>query len=181
MRRAKAISLVLSLAGLLGLLGGCGSSHPTSPHFFEASERRAVRALRGPTRPVPPALQRHLQQARNPEIRTLRLDTARYVPIDTGFWVVNGPGRTCIVQTHGGAVGCESRQTLLSEGVALGVVTLGPPPGHAPREFLVAGIVPNKVGAVELKVGDETRTVRVHDNAYSLRAPAPIVVEHLLP
>lgn len=63
--------------------------------------------------------------------------------------------------------------------IALGVVTLGPPPRRAPREFVVAGIVPNQVRAVELTVGDRTRRVAVHDNAYSLRAAVPIVVKHL--
>jgi hypothetical protein len=124
-------------------------------------------------------LQNHLRWAVNPELRTLWFDAARYISTDTGFWVVDGPGRTCILQAHGGAIGCESRATLLKQGVALGVVTLGPPPRHAPREFLVAGIVPNQIRAVELKVGDGSRTITVRDNAYSLRAKDPILVKRL--
>jgi hypothetical protein len=120
-----------------------------------------------------------LRHARDPEIRALWLDTAKYVPTEAGFWIVHDRVRTCIVLTRGGAIGCELRATLLKEGVALGVVTLGPPPQRAPREFLVAGLVPDEVRAVELRVGRKRRTIGVRDNAYSLRAPVPITVEHV--
>jgi hypothetical protein len=172
---------------ILGLAAGCGASapesqiHAASPRQFGEGERLAFTALRGPAHPVPSPLRRHLKQAQNPEIRTLRLDTAKYIATDTGFWIVNGPEQTCFLQTRGGAIGCESRATLLREGIALGVVTLGPPPRRAPREFLVAGIVPNRVKAVEVKVGERTRKIAVRDNAYSLRAPVPIVVSRLVP
>lgn len=185
MKRTVAIAMVPLLIWLLGLTAGFSSSdvdphtHVTQSQAFGAIERQAFTVLRGPTRPVPAALRHHLRQARNPEIRSLRLAAARYISTDTGFWVVNGLDRTCIVQAHGGAVGCESRTTLLREGIALGVVMLGPPPRHVAREFLVAGIVPDQIDAVELRVGHRTRTVAVHDNAYSLRAPVPIMVKHL--
>lgn len=173
------------LLGASSLLLGCGSGTTAAHHdpvpapSFGPAQRRAFDILRGSTHPVPPVLRSHLRQARNPQIRGLWPGAAKYIATDTGLWAVNGPGKTCILQTHGGAIGCESRPTLLREGVALGVVTLGPPPRREPREFVVAGIVPNQVRAVELRVGNRTRRIAVHENAYSLRAPVPIVVERL--
>jgi len=100
--------------------------------------------------------------------------------VGTGYWIVHGPDRTCIVQAEAGAVSCEPQTRLLREGVSLGVVRLGPPPDREAREFIVAGIVPNRIDRIELKIGDKTRVVVVRNNTYSLRAPVPIVVEHLV-
>jgi hypothetical protein len=184
MRRSVNIALALSPLVLLLLLVGCGAgsstqqSRPSPTHPFSVEQRQAFTVLRGTTRPVPSILRRHLRRARNSEVRTLWLDTAIYVPTHSGLWIVNGHNMTCIVQTHGGAVSCEPRITVLREGVSLGTVRLGPPPRRAAREFTVVGIVPNGIARVELKVGGETRNVAVHDNAFSLSAAVPIVVAH---
>jgi len=102
---------------------------------------------------------------------------AKYVAVDTGLWVVNGVGDTCIVQAHGGAVSCVSRRSFLKTGTALGVVKLGPPPQRKPQEFIVSGIVPDQITAVDLLVGDRVRRFAIHSNSYSLRARVPVIVK----
>ncbi len=110
-------------------------------------------------------------------MRSLWFDQARYVPTDTGMWVVNGSGVTCIVRARGGAVSCEDRSAVFRSGVTLGTVDLGPPPKRKARQFLVLGLVPDWVRAVRVQVGKRTRVVSVAKNSYSLRAPLPILVK----
>lgn len=174
-----AVPLVLLLGYIAYSFGGDqdAKSSPAPPPAFSGAQRQAFDVLRGATRPVPLALQARLRRARNRDIRSLWLNAARYVPADRGLWVVNGRGETCIIQAHGGAVSCVSRAILFRHGVALGVVDLGPPPARKAREFIVAGIVPDGVKAVEVQAGDERRSLEVRDNAYSLRAPEPILVK----
>lgn len=184
MRRNVAIAAAVTAALLTAYVGwqglsedeGSESTHQRRP-TFGALERKAFSVLRGPTRPVPLTLQARLRRARNPAVRGLWFDQARYVPVDSGMWVVNGRGVTCIVRTRGGAVSCENRAALLRSGVSLGVVDLGPPPERKAREFLVLGLVPDWVRAVRVQVGKRTRLVAVEKNSYSLRAPTPILVK----
>jgi hypothetical protein len=177
------VALLLLTVLVLGIVwqvdrgeGGSKADLP-SVRLLELPQRRAFAALRGVTQSVPLALRASLRTARNRTIRTLRLNTARYVSADTGLWVVNGRSDTCIVQAHGGAVACASKGDFLEEGVALGVVDLGPPPDRRPRKFIVAGIVPNQVVAVDVEVGKRMRRLVVRDNSYSLRSSAPIIVK----
>lgn len=151
-------------------------SIPASSQAFGSAQRQNFAALRGATQPIPHSLQVGLQRVRNQTIRTLWLDTAKYVPVDDGIWVVNGKSETCIVQTRGGAVACVPRNILFRTGVALGVVESGPPPERKAREFIVYGFAPNQIKAVEVQIGDKKRSVAVRDNSYSLRAPEPIVI-----
>lgn len=176
------IALVLSLGTLFSYaiwraVDRPTSRYPYSRHGFGDAERRLFTVLRGATQPIPSGLRRRLRRARSREISTLLLGRARYLATDAGLWIVNGPGRTCIIRANGGAVSCEPRATFLKEGVSLGVVRLGTPPDHKAREFIVVGVVPNHVRSVDLEVGDRMRIVAAHDNGYSLHAPVPIVVE----
>lgn len=97
--------------------------------------------------------------------------------VGIGRWVVNGPDETCIIQVHGGPVSCVPRGTFVRKGVSLGVVILGPPPAREARGFVVAGIVPNWIGVVDLRVGDKSKSVVVKSNSYSFRAAVPILVK----
>jgi hypothetical protein len=151
-------------------------SIPATSQAFGSAQRQNFVALRGATQPIPHSLQVDLRRVRNHTIRTLWLDTAKYVPVDDGIWVVNGKSETCIVQTRGGAVACVPRNILFRTGVALGVVESGPPPERKAREFIVYGFTPNQIRAVEVGIGDKERTVTVRDNAYALRAREPIVI-----
>jgi hypothetical protein len=187
MKRTAAVSVALLLLMLGYAVWSWPGATPATLHgtapppAFGGAQRQAFAVLNGSTHPVPRALQERLRRARNPEVRTLRLDAAKYLATASGLWVANGRGVTCIVQAHGGAVSCVPRATLLQEGVALGVVDLGPPPDREPQEFIVAGIVPDRFTSVRLSVGSRERTIAVRDNAYSLRAAVPILVERFDP
>lgn len=184
MKRTVSGVVVLMVALLLGYMvwGAFGVDQNAklglgAPPAFGMAQRHAFDVLRGATRPVPLALQTRLRRARNQSIRAIWLNAARYVPTDSGLWVVNGRGETCIIQAHGGAVSCVPRASLFRKGVALGVVNLGPPPDRKPREFIVAGIVPNWIKAVDVQVGDKGRLITVRHNSYSVRAAVPILVK----
>lgn len=156
---------------------GSATPHPPSPQAFGPAQQRNFAVLRGPTQPVPRALRAELRQARNKTVRTLWLDTAKYLPAGDGIWVTNGRDATCIVQAHGGAVSCARRSALFRNGVALGVAELGPLADRRTRGFIVYGIVPDQIKAIEVKIGAKKRMVQVRDNSYSLRAPKPILVK----
>lgn len=151
--------------------------NPASPQAFSSAQQQNFAVLRGATQPVPGALQAKLRRVRNQTIRTLWLDTAKYVQAGDGIWVTNGRNDTCIVQAHGGAVSCVPRDILFQRGVALGVAEIGPLADRKPREFAVYGIVPNQIKAIEVQIGDERRSVSIRDNSYSLRAAKPILVK----
>jgi hypothetical protein len=110
-------------------------------------------------------------------VRTLWLDTAKYLPVGDGIWVANGRDATCIIQAHGGAVSCVPRRILFQRGVALGVAELGPLVDRESREFAVYGIVPNQIKTIKVQIGDKRRTVQIRDNSYSLRSSEPILVK----
>jgi hypothetical protein len=146
-------------------------------HGFTFSERREFHVLEGSTRPLPLGLTNRLRLARDGEVSRLWFDTARYLATGAGYWIVNGPDAVCIVEDRDGAVACEPQATLLRRGVSLGVVHLGPPPAQKAREFVVAGLVPNRVDAVKVKVGGRTWVIPALGNAYSLSAGSPVTVE----
>lgn len=174
------VIVVLALVGYAKLPSDSAEegakSIPASPQAFGSAQRQSFTALRGTTQPIPHSLQVSLRRVRNQTIKTLWLETAKYVPVDDGIWVVNGKSETCIIQTRGGAVACEPRKTLFRRGVALGVVESGPPPDRKAREFIVYGFAPNQIRAVEVRVGGKERSVAVRDNSYSLRSAEPIVI-----
>lgn len=181
-RALTAIALLLIvLLGGYGVLRALGLGHDqetqaAASSAFSDAQRQKFDVLQGPTRPVPLALQADLRRARNEDVRKLRLNRARHAPAGSGVWVVNGRGVTCIVEAHGGAVACVPRGIFLREGVALGVVEPGPPHTRKGREFLVLGVVPNQVRAVDLQVGHEKRVIAVRENSYSLGSFDPVVV-----
>lgn len=150
---------------------------PASSQVFDTAQEQSFAVLRGPTRPVPASLQAELHQVRNQAVRSLWLNTAKYVPAGDGIWVANGRNDTCIIQAHGGAVSCVTRGILLRKGVALGVAELGPMVDPKDREFAIYGIVPNQIRAIEVRVGDKKRKVRIRDNSYSLRSSEPILIK----
>jgi hypothetical protein len=154
--------------------GGSATSRPASRQAFDTAQQQNFTVLRGPTRPVPPALQAELRQARNRTVKTLSLNTAKYVRAGDGIWIANGRNATCIIQAHGAAVSCEPRDVLFQRGVALGVAEIGP---TTDREFAVYGIVPNQIRAIEVQIGKKKQLVPIRDNSYSLRASEPILVK----
>lgn len=156
---------------------GSATSSPPSPQAFGSAQQQNFAVLRGATRPVPRALQAELRQARNQAVKTLWLNTAKYVQAGDGIWVANSRNATCIIQAHGGAVSCVPRDILFQRGVALGVAEIGPLADRKPREFAVYGIVPNQIRAIEVQIGDKKRLVPIRDNSYSLRASEPILVK----
>jgi hypothetical protein len=156
---------------------GKAASSPASPQAFSTAQQQNFAVLRGSTQPVPLPLQAELRQARNQTVRSLRLDTAKYVQAGDGIWVTNGRNATCIVQAHGGAVSCVTRGIFLRRGVALGVAELGPMVDPKDREFAVYGIVPNQIRAIEVRIGDKKRRVQIRNNSYSLRASEPILIK----
>lgn len=150
---------------------------PASPRAFSSAQQQNFAFLQGPTQPVPRGLQAELQRVRNQTVRTLWLDTAKYVQVGDGIWVANGRNDTCIIQAHGGALSCVPRDILFRRGVALGVAEMGPLADQKHPEFTVYGIVPNQIRAIEVEIGSKKRLVPIRDNSYWLRASKPILVK----
>ena len=172
---AVAVAVVYAISHSAGAEDQAQATAPT-PQAFGSAQLQSFAALRGPTKPVPRSLRPGLRRARNHTVRTLWLETAKYLPVDDGIWVVNGQSETCIVQARGGAVACVPRRILFQTGVALGVVESGPPPERKAREFIVYGFAPDQIKAVDVRVGSKKRLLAVRDNSYSLRASVPIVI-----
>ena len=156
---------------------GSATPNPASPQAFSSAQQQNFAVLRGATQPVPRFLQAKLRRVRNQTVRTLWMNTAKYVQAGDGIWVANGRSDTCIIQAHGGAVSCVPRDILFRRGVALGVAEMGPLADQKSREFTVYGIVPNQIRAIEVQIGDRKRMVPLRNNSYSLHASEPILVK----
>jgi hypothetical protein len=165
---------------LAGAQSGRATPNPASPQAFGSAQQQNFTVLRGATQPVPDALRAKLRRVRNQTVRTLWLDTAKYVQVGDGIWVTNGRSDTCIIQAHGGAVSCVPRGILFQRGVALGVADLGPRADRGHPDFTVYGIVPDQIRAIEVRIGDKKKTVQIRNNSYSLRAEEPILVKRFM-
>jgi hypothetical protein len=114
----------------------------------------------------------------------LRFDGAQYVDTTTGIgiWVVRGKGVVCIFHAKTMAAACNTDAEAGDSGLVL-VVGDGPipSPGALPKRFLALGIAPDWTRAVRLQIVDgASKTVPVIDNAFALRARAPINLEKLI-
>ncbi len=187
-RQATAVVGTLAAILLLGYViskplaeeGDENASPGPPPRAFDPAQQQNFAVLRGATQPMPPHLQAEMRRVRNHTVRTLWLDSAKYVQAGDGIWVVNGRNDTCIIQANGGAVSCVPREILLQRGIALGVAEIGPLAERKSREFAVYGIVPDQIRAIQVRVGGKKRMVSIRNNSYSLRASEPILVKRFM-
>lgn len=139
-------------------------------------------ALQGEADPMPRSMRQAAMRTLGGHQRLgLQFDRSQYVSTTAGggIWVVRGNRVTCIFQAVRAALACATNANFVPQGLTLVVGQGGAP--TRPAHFLMLGIAPDGVKAVRLKpIGKASTTVRVADNAYSLRATSPIDVKKLI-
>jgi len=115
----------------------------------------------------------------------LRFEGAQYLdtPLGIGMWVVKGRGVTCIFHERKALAACNVSVDVGRRGLTLvaGARDADAGTNTLPTRFLALGIAPDWARAVRLQiVGGGSKTIPVIDNAYALRARAPINVEGLI-
>jgi hypothetical protein len=110
----------------------------------------------------------------------LQFRAAQYVRTSEGSgWFVSGKNVTCLIQAGKGTVSCDTIASVVDHGLA--VVVFRPPRymGGKLRDFFMLGVAPDWAKTVRVKVGNVTRRVAVHENAYALHAGRPIRLERV--
>lgn len=136
-------------------------------------------ALHGRTRTVPISFRRTaIETLGGYQHLGLRFDRAYLLetPIGVGLWVVRGNGATCIFESKQGSASCAPDAVVERKGLEL-VIGRGKAAAlnGLPDHFLAVGIAPNWASSVRLRVlGGRSMSVAVVENAYGLRARAPI-------
>lgn len=137
-----------------------------------------VAVMIGPPEELPSKLRAHIV-AIIPSHRTdIELGRSQYVPFGkVGVWIVGGQRVMCVAQSGQGAIGCEPSAEFSEHGIAVGSFE---PPTHAggsPREFRIAGVMPDWVESIRVQVGDDpVRSVTVRSNAFMVESDKSIRV-----
>lgn len=154
----------------------------------QARQAWPLAASRGPAESMPQRLRRTARETLGggQQHLGLRFDNAQYVDttLGVGIWVVRGNAITCIFHERKAVSACNTSVDVGWRGLVLviGLKGQNAPLPALPAHFLALGIAPDWARAVRLQiVGGASKTVPVIDNAYALRARAPINVERLIP
>jgi hypothetical protein len=106
----------------------------------------------------------------------LDFSSAQYVHTAAGaIWLVKGQQVACLVQAIKGAVSCTTFDRFLHDGLMLGLFSAPISRPHQQRKFSLMGVVPNSVRRIVLRTGSTLHDVRVHENAFGLKANRPIL------
>ncbi len=146
------------------------------------SDQSAFRLLEGPADSLPDRVRSQL--ARNLH----RGSPGRFEPTHIHhahthvgeIWVFFDDSSVCLAQGDRGAVACTDPGHAHLEGVTLGTFT--PPSSRLPRphNFLVVGLVPDRIRQVVLNIGNRRQTLTVRKNLFSVTSSRPILITRLV-
>jgi hypothetical protein len=142
------------------------------------TERRRFGILRGSPERLPTKIRVTVQTFFKGSAGGLHLRSAQLAPTgEGGAWVVSGKGIVCLLPESLPALQCNLLSEALAQGVSIGIHRSR---AVARRRFVVLGIAPDWASAVLMRVGKQTRRVRVRHNAYAARASSPILFVRLI-
>jgi hypothetical protein len=115
------------------------------------------------------------------QVRTLDFQQARVARTEKGLelWLVPGSDIICLAVGPGRGVSCIPRGKASKNGISVGL-TKSPSPTKPPTFFLLAGMVPDGVRAVRVRVGSKAIQLPVHNNTFQYAASQPVEIDKVL-
>lgn len=144
---------------------------------------RAFGFLGGPPEPLSHRIGNHVASALGLRPSSLGLNTAQYVGVHGGgIWLVSlrDANVMCAIDAVGWAVTCDEAPNVIARGLALGLFRAPTSPTKAPISFRLVGIAPDWAIAARVKVREQTFSIPIQRNGYSIRTQSPATLVGLL-